>query len=87
MCGSNFYETDVTFVVSCPTRTTNLEMYIPNSGYDDPLVDFIAVYKSGYPNSPIWKTIFSPDGIVLGYFYIEAPQISAKPNLDIELKE
>jgi len=56
-------------------------------GYDDPLVDFIAVYKSGYPNSPIWKTIFSPDGIVLGYFYIKAPQISAKPNLDIELKE
>ena len=60
---------------------------VPNPGYDDPLVDFIAVYKSGYPNSPIWKTIFSPDGIVLGYFYIEAPQISAKPNLDIELKE
>ena len=62
-------------------------LIVPNPGYDDPLVDFIAVYKSGYPNSHIWKTIFSPDGIVLGYFYIEAPQISAKPNLDIELKE
>ena len=62
-------------------------LIVPNPGYDDPLVDFIAVYKSGYPNSPIWKTIFSPDGIVLGYFYIEAPQISAKPNFDIELKE
>ena len=46
--------------------------FVPQDGvqgdpsYDDPKVNFIAVYKSGYPNSPIWKTIISPDGIILG---------------------
>ena len=67
--------------------------YVPIDGvkgdpsYSDPLVDFIGIYKNGYPNSPIWKIIISPDGIVLGYFFIQDPQISTKPNLDIELEK
>ena len=66
--------------------------YVPIDGvkgdpsYEDPNIDYIAVYKNGYPNSNLWKIIISPDGIILGYFYIEEPQISAKPNLDIELQ-
>jgi len=66
--------------------------YVPIDGvigdpsYEDPIVDYIAVYKNGYPNSNLWKIIISPDGITLGYFYIEEPQISAKSNQGIELE-
>jgi len=66
--------------------------YVPIDGvkgdpsYEDPIIDYIAVYKNGYPNSNLWKIVVSPDGIILGYFYIEEPQIFAKPNLDIELQ-
>jgi len=65
--------------------------YVPIDGvkgdpsYEDPVVDYIAVYKNGYPNSNVWKIIISPDGVVIGYYYIEEPQISATSNQGIEL--
>jgi len=66
--------------------------YAPQDGvkgdpsYEEPILDFIAVYKNGYPISNLWKIIISPDGVILGYFYIEEPKIDAAPNLGIELK-
>ena len=78
-------------VISCPNCTKNLELYLTQVMMTPWLTLLLSIkvviLELGYPNSPIWKTIFSPDGIVLGYFYIKAPQISAKPNLDIELRE
>ena len=54
--------------------------------FDSPVLDLVAFYKGGYPNGPIWKTLFSPDGIVLGYFYVEKPQLPNTPNSVFEFR-
>jgi len=55
--------------------------------FDSPVLDLVAFYKGGYPNGPIWKTLFSPDGIVLGYFYVEKPQLPNTPNSVFEFSQ
>jgi hypothetical protein len=67
--------------------------YLPQEGiendpsFDEPVLNLVAFYKNGFlaTGGPIWKIILSPDGIVLGYFYIESDQIrSDKANMDID---
>ena len=66
--------------------------YLPLDGidndpsFDSPIIDFVAYYKKGYVNGPIWRILYSPDGIVLGYYYVERPQLPNKANLDFEFK-
>ena len=51
-----------------------------NPGFEEPKLNFLGIYKSGYPIGPVWKILYSPDGIILGYYYIEKPAMPAKPN-------
>ncbi len=51
--------------------------YLPEDGveqdpsFDKPILNFGATFLAGRPvtGTPAWKVIFSPDGLVLGYFY------------------
>merc|ERR1711976_175720 len=63
--------------------------YLPLDGipddpsYDEALVTSIGYYKHGYPVGPSWKILYSPDGIILGYFYSENQVVPKVPNQDV----
>ena len=39
--------------------------------FDAPIINSIVYYKHGFPMGPAWRIIYSPDGIIIGYFYLE----------------
>jgi len=58
-----------------------------NPGFEEPKLNFLGIYKSGYPIGPVWKILYSPDGIILGYYYIEKPAMPAKPNQMVDFTQ
>lgn len=65
--------------------------YLPLDGiendpsFDEPVVNFVSFYKHGYPIGPSWRIVFSPDGIVLGYFYTDHPMKGKLANFDLDI--
>ena len=53
--------------------------------FDAPIINSIAYYKHGFPSGPAWRIIYSPDGIVIGYFYLEhALSRNSASNRDVD---
>ena len=80
------------FVNGCLNGLIRGYEYLPLDGieedasYDSPALNSVLYYKKGYPNGPIWKILYSPDGIVLGYFYVERPLLPETPNAYFEFR-
>lgn len=65
--------------------------YVPVDGlvgdpsFQDPVMSYMAFYENGLAKGPIWKLIFSNDGILTGYFYMDEAPSNQKYNSMLDI--